>query len=117
MEMDCMAKLPADIDINAIKIAPRRFEHFEEPSAYAEKMLGYDGDGRCCYYQHSYTITREVLDDDDNFYEEASYHEILTAWLLDSGQWLCRTISRIGMGSCRNFSASPSYELSQSRPR
>ncbi|MHB1677712.1 MAG: hypothetical protein ACYCSS_09285 [Sulfuriferula sp.] len=117
METDWIAQLSRDIDINAIGVAPSRFEHFEEPSAYAEKMLGYDGSGRCCYYQHIYTITREVLDDNDNFYEEASYHEILTAWLLDSGQWLCRTISRIGMGYCRNPLVSPRYELLQSRPR
>lgn len=60
MEADWIAKFPAGIDIHAIGVAPRRFEHFKEPSAYAEKMLGYDGDERCCYYQHIYTITREV---------------------------------------------------------
>lgn len=117
METGWKADLPTEMGINAILVVPQRFEHFEEPSAYAEKMLGYDKAGRCCYYQHAYTITRDVLDDEDNFYEEASYHEILTAWLLDSGQWLCRTISRIGMGHCRNPAAPPRYELAQNRPR
>ncbi|MHB1265986.1 MAG: hypothetical protein ACYCY2_00105 [Acidithiobacillus ferriphilus] len=117
METDLKGAFPADMGINAILIVPTRFEHFEEPSAYAEKVLGYDQSGRCCYYQHAYTITRDVLDDDDNFYEEASYHEILAAWLLDSGQWLCRTTSRIGMGYCRNPAMPPRYELAQSRPR
>ncbi len=117
MEMDSVAKLRADIDINAISVVPSHFEYFEEPSAYAEKMLGYDEGGRCCYYQHMYTITREVLDDNDNFYEEASYHEIVTAWLLDSGLWLCRTTSRIGTGQCRYPAAFLHYELLQSRPR
>lgn len=105
--------LPADMGINAI--VPHRFEHFEEPSAYAEKMLGYDKSGRCCYYQHMYTMTRDVLDDEDNFYEEVSYHETVTAWLLDSGQWLCCKNNKAGMGC--NLSATPRYELVQSRPR
>jgi hypothetical protein len=99
-------------DINAV--VPCRFEYFEEPSAYAEKRLGYDQGGRCCYYQHAYTMTRDVLDDEDNFYEEVSYREIMTAWLLDSGQWLCCKNSKSGMG-CNP--ATPRYELAQNRPR
>lgn len=113
MERGWRTDLPVEISINVI--VPHRFEHFEEPSAYAEKMLGYDQGGRCCYYQHIYTITRDVLDDEDNFYEEASYHEMLTAWLLDSGQWLCCRNSRTGMGC--NAAATSCYELVQSRPR
>lgn len=118
MQTNMKVAFPADMGMNAILVVPSRFEHFEEPSAYAEKILGYDQSGRCCYYQHVYTMTRDVLDDEDNFYEEASYHEILTAWLLDNGQWLWRTTSRIGMGEhCRNPAMAPRYELAQSRPR
>ena len=117
METDLKEAFLADMGIDALLIVPTRFEHFEEPSAYAEKMLGYDQSGRCCYYQHAYTVTRDVLDDEDNLYEEASYHEILAAWLLDSGQWLCRMTSRIGIGHCRNPATPPRYELAQSRPR
>ena len=104
-----------DLPMGINTVVPHRFEYFEEPSAYAEKMLGYDQSGRCCYYQHMYTMTRDVLDDEDNFYEEVSYHEILTAWLLDSGQWLCCKNSKAGMGC--NLPTAPRYELAQSRPR
>lgn len=117
MQSNLKVEFSVDMGINVILVIPTYFEYFEEPSAYAEKVLGYDQSGRCCYYQHTYTITRDVLDDDDNFYEEASYHEMLTAWLLDSGQWLSRTTSRNGVGQCCNSAMSPRYELVQSRPR
>ena len=117
METSLKVEFPADMSINVLLVVPTRFEQFEEPSAYAKKLLGYDQGGQCCYYQHTYTITRDVLDDEDNFYEETSYHEVSTAWLLDSGQWLCRTTSKIGMGHCRNPAAPPDYKLLQSRPR
>ncbi len=104
-----------DLPTNINAIAPYRFEYFEEPSANAEKLLGYDGSGRCCYYQHAYTMTRDVLDDEDIFYEEVSYHESMTAWLLDSGQWLCCKNSKAGMGC--SLSTIPHYELAWDRPR
>ena len=105
--------LPEDMAFQAIE--PHRFEYFEEPQASAEKMLGYDQGGHCCYYRHVFTIYRDVLDDEDNFYEEVSYHEILTAWLLNSGLWLCCKNSKTGMGC--NSVAQPCYELAHDRPR
>ena len=100
-----------------ILIVPTRFEYFEEPSARAEKVLGYDVFGHCCYSHHEYALTRYLLDDDDIFYEEVSFYEMQTAWLLESGQWLCRIFSWFGMGHCGNSSGSARYELMQNRPR
>lgn len=113
MERGWRTDLPVDISVNVI--VPHRFEHFEEPSAHAEKILGYDKGDRCCYYQHAYMMTRDALDDEDNFYEEMSYREMVVAWLLDSGQWLCRKHSRAGMGC--NMATTFRYELAESRPR
>lgn len=113
VDTDWREDLPADIALHAIM--PHRFEYFEEPSAYAEKLLGYDQSGGCCYYQHVFTINRDVLDDEDNFFEEVSYHEILTAWLLDSGLWLFCKDGRAGM-DC-NQAAPLRYKLARNRPR
>ncbi len=106
-----------DTGIGALFVAPDRFEHFEEPSARAKKTLAYDTHGRCCYYQHTYTLTCDVLDDNDNFYEEASYHETLTEWLLDNGLWLRRTVSyEVARGYCQSQIHLPRYELTANRP-
>ncbi len=77
-------------------------------------MLGYDMGGRCCYYQHIYTITRDVLDDENNLHEAASCHEILTTWLLDNGQCLCCKNNKVCM-DC-NQTTQFRYELAQNRP-
>lgn len=113
MEADWKTDLPEDLCIAVAQ--PHRFEYFEEPSAHAEKMLGYDKSGLCCYYRHAYALTRDVLDDEDNFYEEVAYREIVTAWLLENGQWLCCKSIKTGVG-CSTVSA-PRYELAHSRPR
>ncbi|MDA8328517.1 MAG: hypothetical protein M0Z83_06055 [Betaproteobacteria bacterium] len=107
---------PEDVAGETLIVATR-FEHFEEPSARAEKMLGYDSQGRCCYSHHEYALTRYLLDDNDIFYEEVSFYEMQTAWLLESGQWLSRVFSWFGMGHCGNSSGSARFELMQNRPR
>ena len=98
--------------------APQRYESFEQPDMpRTYKILGYDGNGECCYYLHRYALNRVLLDDDDNFYEEESYFEEVKAWRLASGAWLSRNIRAGGTGDCRARSMEPDYSLLSIRPR
>ncbi|MDA8384562.1 MAG: nitrogen fixation protein NifQ [Betaproteobacteria bacterium] len=98
--------------------APQRYESFEQPDMpRTYKILGYDANGECCYYLHRYALSRVLLDDDDNFYEEESYFEEVKAWRLASGVWLSRNIRAGGVGDCRARSMEPDYSLLPSRPR
>lgn len=69
-------------------IQPVNISRFAEPSAGAEREMGFDPQGACCYYMHRYTMTRVLLDDEDVFYEEVAYSELVCAWRLDDGRWL-----------------------------
>ena len=97
--------------------SPRRYERFEEDSLQAHKILGYDQNGECCYHRHRYALTREVLDDEDNFYEEEAYFEDVKAWRLAGGVWLSRTIQAGQVGDCRDRSLRPGYAIVPDRPR
>ena len=69
-------------------IQPVNLARFAEPSLGAEREMGYDPQGTCCYYMHRYMLTRVLLDDEDVFYEEVVYSEWVCAWRLDDGRWL-----------------------------
>jgi CxxC motif-containing protein (DUF1111 family) len=98
-------------------VIPVRFECFEEPSAHARKVLGNDRHGRCCYYHHQYSLMREVVDDEDNFYQEEAYWEEISAWRLAGGNWLQRSISSGNAGSCRDRKLAVRYKVVSTRPR
>lgn len=89
-------------DYSGAVVMPVRFERFEEPSALAERVFGYDGENQCSYYRHRHTLTREVLDDEDNFYSERAYSEEVLAWRLASGVWLRCSATAGGAGECRD---------------
>ncbi len=95
-------------------VTPVRFERFEEPSALAERVFGYDGENRCCYYRHQHTLTREVLDDEDNFYSERAYSEEVLAWRLGGGAWLRCSASVGSAGACGDYRLE--YAITPARP-
>lgn len=98
-------------------VIPVRFEQFEEPSAHAYKMLGYDEQGLCCYYRHQFMLTREVLDDEDNFYLERAYFEKVQSWKLKASDWLRYSETGGTAGNCRDHGFKTKYEITPCRPR
>ncbi len=99
-------------------IRPVRFERFEEPEADAMKCMGYDGDNECCFYRHQFSLSREILEEDETFiFEEKVYFEEVRAWRLSEGGWLCRTLKREATRDCRKRIVQPVYEVLAARPR
>jgi len=98
-------------------VAPVHFEHFEEPSAYAYKMLGYDEQDQCCYYRHQYMLTRELLDDEDNFYYERAYFERVQAWKLKGNEWLRYSETGCAGGCCSDQGLKTKYEITPCKPK
>ena len=112
---DWKERLP--VDYAGQVTTPVEFEYFEEPTAHAYKLIGNDEHGQCCYYRHRYSLMREVLDDDDNFYQEEAYWEEVRAWRLHGGEWLRCSIAAGNAGVCRDRRLEVQYTVTPTRPR
>ena len=69
-------------------VAPLRFEMHREYEMAASRLHGYDEDDSACYYCHSYHLSAQRTDDDEEFYSTLVYGEEVEAWRLNDGRWL-----------------------------
>ena len=79
-------------------------------------LLGYDEQGLCCYYRHQFMLTREVLDDEDNFYSERAHFERVHSWRLKGSNWLRYSETGGTAGSCSDHGLKTKYEITPCRP-
>jgi hypothetical protein len=69
-------------------IRPIAFEHHTEPSANAERVIGFDSSGNRCFDYHSFVLTEEGFDADEFPIRFDVYYERVVAWRLRHGQWI-----------------------------
>ena len=82
-------RLPQHIRSRAV--APRSALAAREPSLSATRLRGFDGAGRLCLYQHTYTLAAVDFDADDAPYVRVALRETVTAVRTQAGTWLQRT--------------------------
>lgn len=87
-------RLPAEW--REMAVPPLSYDVFREAELEAERMFGYDPDGRVCYYAHRYVLREPRSDDGEDFYSAAAYAESVAAWLLRDERWLIHRIVRVG---------------------
>lgn len=78
----------------------QRVERHEDRDAKAVKVYGFGADGGRCFYFHSYFMTEERFDCDDDFYEVPTYFERIVAWRLLDGRWLRQKIQAHHLAEC-----------------
>jgi hypothetical protein len=69
-------------------ISPATFERHTEPSANAERIIGFDSSGTRCFYFHSFLLTEEGFDVDEFPILIDVYYESVIAWRLRQGHWI-----------------------------
>lgn len=97
----------------AIVETPLYFERYSEYEISAERTVGYDADDKPCFTAHCFLLTRLASDDDEEFYEIATYAEEMAAWRLCDERWLI--YRRISTNNCdlpNSF-----YSLGSAMPR
>lgn len=93
--------------------APLYFRSYSEYEIYAQRSVGYDADDQPCFTTYRFALTRLVMDDDEEFYEEISRSEQLAAWRLRDERWLVFRIASPGpQPQPRGF-----YAISPEMPR
>ncbi len=85
-QVDWRRHLPADWRDSVVQ--PLDFSEYREYEITASRCLGYDEDGRLCYYMHLYVLDTHCSDDDEDFYQVVAYGETVHAWLLRDERWL-----------------------------
>lgn len=76
-------------------VAPLTIERFRDYEMAAERTVGRDEDDQPCYCSSRFVVMETRSDDDEEFYQVASYAEALTTWRLRDGRWLThRLITR-----------------------
>lgn len=108
------AGLPVDCD--PATVPPVALEKFEDESAYARRIKGFDTQGKLCYYYHTYAISRERFDEEGLFDECEAYRQEVTAWRFYTGGWLVRKYEAGVRGDCAARLVEPSYSISESCP-
>lgn len=94
-------------------VAPLAFDLFREPELDAERVFGYDPDGKACYYAHRYLLREPRSDDGEEFYAAAAYAESVTAWLLRDERWLIHRCVHVD----DDFDGRGFYSFSEHMPR
>ncbi|HOY69438.1 MAG TPA: hypothetical protein PL131_03330 [Methylotenera sp.] len=107
--------LPNEYCMRAMK--PRVFERHTEPSANAEKTIGYDEHGTKCFYCHSFMMTADGFDIDEFPIQIETYYERVTAWRLDGGGWVKLKSYSDKMDQCNKHLVTLPIELSDEMPR
>jgi hypothetical protein len=69
-------------------VRPVAFERHTEPSANAERIIGFDSSGTRCFDCHSFVLTEEGFDADEFPIRFDVYYERVVAWRLNYGQWI-----------------------------
>jgi hypothetical protein len=114
MKNQWMELLPPEFAVEVVP--PVKLETFADPSARSEKSHGYDSANERCFYQHTYAITADRFDDDDNLFETVTYFEKARAWRLKNGSWLTYLFRGGEEGACRERAAPASYTVRLSNP-
>lgn len=83
-----MLKALIPVEYQAGVIDAVLFEKHHEPSLRADKVIGYDGNGKKCFYYHTFTLTEEGFDIDEFPLLVEVYYERVVAWRHSSGKWL-----------------------------
>lgn len=109
------AFLPQQYSDLAIK--PIAFERNTEPSVNADKIVGFDAQGKGCFYYHSYRLTEEGFDIDEFPILINVYYERVVAWRIPDGQWLRAKSYSDKMDSCKQHLVTLPVELTDSMPR
>lgn len=69
-------------------VPPQSFRVFREYEVPARCVRGYDDAGMPCFCVYDYRLMELRSDDDEDFYQAATYTESLTSWRLRDGRWL-----------------------------
>jgi hypothetical protein len=114
MEEPWMEAVPAEFAAEVVP--PVRIDTFADTPAHSEKSHGYDSANERCFYRHTYAVTAERFDDDDNLLEVVTYFETARAWRLKDGRWLTYLFRGGEEGACRDRRAPASYAVRRSNP-
>ena len=98
----------------AAVIGPLDFATWKEYEMPASRSLGYDEDGKPCYYRHVFLLDALRWDDDEEFYAAIVYGEDVHAWRLRDERWL---IWRVVHQEDDSRSGRGFYSFSDSMPR
>lgn len=109
------AFLPQEYSDLAIK--PITFEHNTESSVNADKIIGFDAQGKGCFYYHTFTLTEEGFDVDEFPILIDVYYERVIAWRIREGQWLRVKSYSDKLNSCKQQLITLPVELTDSMPR
>jgi hypothetical protein len=78
-------------------VTPLTIERFRDYEMAAERSIGRDEDEKPCYCSSRFVVMETRSDDDEEFYQIATYAESLKTWRLRDGRWLIhRLITREG---------------------
>lgn len=98
-------------------IPPIAFEHHDEPSLAADKIIGFDGSGQRCFYFHAFTLTEEVFDIDEFPLRVDVYFERVIAWRLREGPWVKLKSYSNRLDLCNQKLTTLPVEMSAEMPR
>jgi hypothetical protein len=108
-------QLPSEYSNQVIR--PVAFERNTEPSVNADKIIGFDAQGKPCFYYHTYTLTEEGFDIDEFPILINVYFEQVAAWRILDGQWVKMKSYSDKMDSCKQHLVTLPVELTDSMPR
>lgn len=86
--------------LTPVVVAPVRFERHEDSSVPAVKVVGFDAQGRSCFYRHHFVVNDERFDEDELPLLVETFREQVTAWRLQDARWLCLTVRVSGFAGC-----------------
>lgn len=95
-------------------VEPLLYRHYREYEIRAERSIGYDEDDAPCYCAHRFQLSDLRSEDGEEFYEETTYAESLTAWRLRDGRWLIHRVV-LRHEDCRTVRGF--YSFSEAMPR
>jgi len=98
-------------------VRPIAFEHHTEPSANADKIIGFDGHGSRCFYYHSFLLTEEGFDVDELPILVDVYYERVIAWRLRRGRWMMIKSYSDRLDRCNKRLTTLPVELADEMPR
>ena len=95
---------------------PVRIESHRDAPAHASKDLGFDEEGRRCYYRHAFTLYEDRFDAVEWPEQVAVYRETLEAWRLIDGRWLSRRSRCERPQACPHVQIAGHFEFSETCP-
>jgi len=107
--------LPGEYSFRVMK--PLVFERHTEPSANAEKTIGFDEYGTKCFYCHSFLMTEEGFDIDEFPIQIETYFERVVAWRLSGGGRVKIKTYSDQMDKCNKRMVTLPAELTDEMPR